>query len=57
VLADPVAISPGGSIQAAIDAHPPGTIFILPAGTWRKQSIDASPCGQRRHMRSQSAYH
>jgi parallel beta-helix repeat protein len=39
VRAETVTVSPGASIQAAIDAHPPGTKLILPAGTWRKQVI------------------
>ncbi len=32
-----VTISPGSSIQAAINANPAGTVFNLPAGTWTNQ--------------------
>jgi parallel beta-helix repeat protein len=35
-----VTIHPGASIQAAINANPPGTIFNLPAGVWHKQVIN-----------------
>jgi parallel beta-helix repeat protein len=38
-LADSVTIPPGESIQAAIDASPPATTFILPAGVWHRQKI------------------
>jgi len=34
-----VTLNPGDDIQAAVDAHPPGTTYILQAGTYRMQSI------------------
>jgi nitrous oxidase accessory protein NosD len=34
-----VSISPGQSIQAAVNSHPPGTTFLLRAGTHRNQSV------------------
>jgi len=34
-----VTLSPGGSIQAAVDQNPPGTAFTLNSGTYRLQSI------------------
>jgi hypothetical protein len=38
-----VAIAPGQSIQAAVDAHPPGTQFVIEAGTHRRQSVVPKP--------------
>jgi Right handed beta helix region len=34
-----VQLSPGDDIQAAVDAHPPGTSFFLAAGVYRIQSV------------------
>lgn len=38
---DGVAIYPGDSIQAAVNANPPGTTFIIKAGTHHGQQVDA----------------
>ena len=35
----PVTLNPGDDIQAAVDAHPPGTMYVLQSGTYRMQSI------------------
>ncbi len=34
-----VAVLPGDSIQAAVDANPPGTTFLIRTGTHRNQSV------------------
>ncbi len=34
-----VLVRPGESIQAAVDVHPPGTTFVIAAGTHRRQMI------------------
>jgi hypothetical protein len=34
-----VSLNPGNNIQAAINAHPPGTVFYLSAGTYRGQNL------------------
>ncbi len=34
-----VSLSPGSNLQAAIDAAPPGTTFLLQAGVYRMQSL------------------
>lgn len=39
VKAVPVTLTPGDDIQAAVDAHPPGTLYMLQSGTYRMQSI------------------
>ena len=33
VKAVPVTLTPGDDIQAAVDAHPPGTLYMLQSGT------------------------
>ena len=37
--AAPTVIHPGHDIQAAVDAHPPGTAFLLKPGLYRNQAI------------------
>ncbi len=39
--ADAVSISPGQSIQSAVDANPVGTIFVIRAGVHRRQTVSA----------------
>ena len=37
--ASQVTISPGQSIQAAVNSHPEGTTFLLKAGVFRNQTV------------------
>jgi len=36
-------INPGSSIQAAVDANPNGTVFLLRAGVHRQQAVRPKP--------------
>jgi len=38
-----VAVFPGESIQAAVNAHPGGTTFVIKAGVHKRQSVVAKP--------------
>ena len=39
--ADAIFVSPGQSIQSAVDANPAGTVFVIEAGVHRRQTVSA----------------
>jgi len=44
-MAATVKLSPSNDVQQAVDANPPGTTFVLEAGTYRNASVNAIKAG------------